>query len=63
MNNIQQQFNITHERMPTRSKKTWQQCALPLTRSGPWQLPSHTDSVCHPRSRHFVTTTRTDASR
>ena len=57
-------FNVTFERMPTRSKKTHDNSVLcPRTGSGPWQIPSHTDSGCHPRSRHFVATTRTDASR
>jgi len=33
--------------MPTRSKKTSDNSVLcpPLTRSGPWQLPTHTDSI------------------
>ena len=49
--------------MPTRSKKTCDNSVLcPRTRSGPWQLPPHTDSRCRPRSRHFVATTRTDVS-
>ena len=56
------QFNITHERMPTRSKKTRQQCALPPDPLWTWQFPPHTDSSRRPRSRHFVTTTRTDTS-
>ena len=58
------QFNTTtHERMPTRSKKTCDNSVLcPRTRSGPWQLPPHTDSSYRPRSRHFVTMTRTDTS-
>ena len=34
----------------------------PRTRAGPWQFLPHTDSSRHPRSRHFVTTTRTDTS-
>jgi len=50
--------------MLTRSKKTRDNSVrCPLTRSRPWQLRSHTDNGSHSRSRHFVATTRTDASR
>ena len=52
---------LTHEcrHAPKRHENS---VLYPRTRSGPWQFPPHTDSSRRPRSRHFVTTTRTDTS-